>query len=379
MRVGTLGFVAARLTEAREARGLAQTALSELTGIKSQSISHYEQGRQSPSPEALLLLCEKLALPQRYFLKPLPAQSSRGLFFRSYRPAARISRTKSERRLGWLKEIAAYLRRHIDLPASSLPEFPVPATACHGAEVESAAERCREVFNLGYGPLPGVVGLLENLGCVVSIGVSEDEAEVACSQWDQGIPYLMLARGCAERNRFDAAHELGHQVMHRGVEPEAADPDTLRILEQQADRFARAFLLPARGFRREVWAPTIDVLLSLRKQWNCPVTAMIARCGEIGLFDEDQARRVLVNFARRGLKSGGAGEERPAAESPQLLARGIRLLIEEGVRDRHGLLTDLSLSAADIEELAGLPPNYFRDGVVTPPPALKLRDDCVRI
>lgn len=379
MRVGTPGFVAERLTEAREARGLAQTALSELTGIKSQSISHYEQGRQSPSPEALLLLCEKLELPQRYFLKPVPEHSPRGVFFRSNRPATRVSRTKTERRLGWLKEIASYVRRHIDLPACSVPEFPVSPTACHNGEVESVADAVRDHLRLGFCPLPGMVGLLENLGCVVSTGVADDESESACSQWDGGIPYVMLANGCSERMRFDAAHELGHQIMHRRVEPEAVDHDAWRILEQQADHFARAFLLPSRAFSREVWAPTIDVLLSLRKQWNCPIPAMIARCGEIGVFDEDQVRRVLVNFARRGLKSGEAAEEVVAEESPQLLARGIRLLIEEGVRDRHGLLTDLSLSAADVEELAGLPANYFKDRVVTPPPALKLRDDCVRI
>src|ERR1700739_2937481 len=113
MRVGTPGFVAERLTEAREARGLAQTALSELTGIKSQSISHYEQGRQSPSPEALSLLCEKLELPERFFLKQRPAFDLRGVSFRSARPHVRVARLKVERRLGWLREIVMYLKRHI--------------------------------------------------------------------------------------------------------------------------------------------------------------------------------------------------------------------------------------------------------------------------
>ncbi len=378
MRVGTPGFVATRLTEAREARGLAQTALSELTGIKSQSISHYEQGRQSPSPDALVLLCEKLELPERYFLKPAPHQGTRSLFFRSYRPTTRIARMKSERRLGWLKEIASYLRGHIDLPACSVPQFPVSPTEPHNEEIESVAERCREQLHLGYGPLPRMVELLESLGCVVSIGATEDDDECACSQWDEDVPYVMLARGCSDRTRFDAAHELGHQIMHRGEEPEAADPETQRILQQQADHFARAFLLPSRAFSREVWAPTIDVLMSLRKQWICPITAMVARCGELGVFDEDHARRVLVNFARRGLKSGEAADQAMGNESPQLLARGIRLLIEEGVRDRHGLLTDLSLSAMDIEELAGLPANYLSDRTVTPPPALRLRAESVR-
>jgi Zn-dependent peptidase ImmA (M78 family)/transcriptional regulator with XRE-family HTH domain len=381
MRVGTPGFVAARLTEAREARGLAQTALSELTGIKSQSISHYEQGRQSPSPEALTLLCEKLEVPQRYFLKPMPPPCVSGIFFRSYRATARTSRIKTERRLNWLKEIAAYLRSHVDLPTPALPEIPVsPNAPDTGAmEIENAADACRQHFGLGGGPLTGIVGLLENFGCVVSHSVAEDESESACSQSDAGMPYIMLAGGYAGRMRFDAAHELGHLVMHRalqtGGQTGPADPETHRILEQQADRFARAFLLPSRVFGPEVWAPTVDALLSLGKQWNCSVAVMIARCGEIGVFDGDQVRRALVNLTRRGLKSDEPRDNGAAVESPQLLARGIRLLIEAGVRDRHGLLTDLGLSPVDIEALAGLPRNFLSECGVQPPPALKLRSD----
>jgi len=385
MRVGTPGFVAQRLTEAREARGLAQTALSELTGIKSQSISHYEQGRQSPSPEALILLCEKLDVPERYFLHPLPDHSMRGIFFRSLRPQTKAARIKAERRIGWIKEIVAYLRRHIELPDPAIPNHPVAATAHNsGAEIESIAEACREQFHLGYGPVAGMVVLAENLGCIVSRGSFDCDAESACSHWDSGgervkdTPYMLLpVVGGVSQTRFDVAHELGHLVMHRGLEPENADPEKHKILEQQADRFARAFLLPARMFGREVWAPTVDALVSLRKQWNCPLSAMIARCGEIGVFSADQARRATANLARRGWKAGEPAEEPVPAETPQLLAGCIRLLIEGGVKDRHTLLTDLSLNPGDIEHLTGLPNHYLSESDRMRPASPRLRDTTV--
>jgi len=374
MRVGTPGFVAQRLTEAREARGLAQTALSELTGIKSQSISHYEQGRQSPSPEALGLLCEKLGVPERYFLKPLPANDGGPVFFRSPKPHVRAARLKAERRLGWLKEIAGYLRRHVDLPAAAVPDLPVGVSA-DAAEIENVAGTCRQRFRLGSGPLAGVVPMLENLGCIVSRCPAGCESEGACSHWDDGMPCILLSDDCASRIRFDAAHELGHLVMHRGFAADAlADAETHRVLEQQADRFARAFLMPARAFGREVWAPTVDALLALKKEWNCPVGAMIARCGEIGAFDADQVRRAQVNLSRRGAKPGEAAAQRGQTEEPRLLARGIRLLIDAGVKDRHGFLTDLSFSAGDIEQLTGLPPGYFSECEVPPAAVLRLRE-----
>ena len=93
MRIGTPGFVGARLTEGREARALSQTALAELTGIKSQSISHYEQGRQSPSPEALELLCESLHLPEWFFLRPVTHGPASTVFFRASAAPAKVGPT----------------------------------------------------------------------------------------------------------------------------------------------------------------------------------------------------------------------------------------------------------------------------------------------
>jgi Zn-dependent peptidase ImmA (M78 family)/transcriptional regulator with XRE-family HTH domain len=380
MRVGTPGFVAERLTEAREARGLAQTALSELTGIKSQSISHYEQGRQSPSPEALHFLCEKLELPERYFLKAMPVRRERPIFFRFARPHVRIARIQAERRLEWLKEISAYLRRHVDIPAANIPEFPVALTA-DAAEIESAAEESRKYFHLGGGPVAGVVLLLENAGCIVSRGVVDGDSESACSQWDEDAPSVLLGRDDSpSKSRLDALHELGHLVMHRGVSAETcSDTDAHRILEHQAEHFARAFLLPARAFRAEVWAPTVDALLALKKEWNAPVAAMIARCGEIGAFDADQVRRAQMNLARRGWKAGEPAEDAAVTEAPRLMARCVRLLIEAGVKDRHSLITDLSLNPGDIEELAGLPAGYFSMCEVKEPLALRLRGERVDV
>ncbi|HLL31716.1 MAG TPA: helix-turn-helix transcriptional regulator [Allosphingosinicella sp.] len=44
MSIGVQGFVGARLTEARRARGLSATDLAGLIGVSVQSISRYENG-----------------------------------------------------------------------------------------------------------------------------------------------------------------------------------------------------------------------------------------------------------------------------------------------------------------------------------------------
>lgn len=369
MRVGTPGFVPARLVEGREARGLAQTELAELTGIKPQSISHYEQGRQSPSPEALALLSSCLHLPERYFLKPIEAPNGQA-HFRSLRPQGRHARLKAEKRLGWALEILSYLRRDVEFPALSLPSCAVGDSE-DGEPIERAAEECRRAMGLGAGPLGDSVLALESAGCVVSRASLDAEVEGSCSFAGGATAIVMISSegNRHSRHRLAAAHEWGRFVM--GHE-ECADPELHRLRERQAARFARAFLLPRKMFGREVWAPGIDALVSLKKEWGCPLSAMITRCGELGIFDCDQVSRAMINLGRRGWKGAEPWDDREA-EMPRLLARSIRLLVEEAGRDSHAILADLCFAAADIEELAGLPSGYFLEGAAQPAPALRLR------
>jgi Zn-dependent peptidase ImmA (M78 family)/transcriptional regulator with XRE-family HTH domain len=373
MRLGTPGFIGTRLTEGREARGLTQTSLAELTGIKSQSISHYEQGRQSPSPEALELLCEILLLPERFFLRSAPHSLDSTVFFRAQAAPAKPARVKAERLLGWLSEISAYVRQHVELPAPAFPDIPVdPAVAEASAEVERIADEVRTGLRLGFGPLGNPVGILEENGCIVSRFAMESELGGSCSKIDAGTACIML-RAEETRptwSRFHAAHELGHLVMHRHIPIRDLAGD---FADSQADRFARAFLLPQRVFAHEVWAPTIDALLTLKKEWRCPISVMVSRCSEIGVFDADQVRRALVNLGRRGWKSAEPREESIQMEMPQLLARGLRLIIEEGLRTAHSVAMELALNPADIEGLAGLKAGYFAGCEIHPPPALRLR------
>jgi Zn-dependent peptidase ImmA (M78 family)/DNA-binding XRE family transcriptional regulator len=379
MRVGTLGFVAERLTEGREARGLTQASLAEMTGIKAQSLSHYEQGRQSPSPEALALLADKLGLPEHYFLRPITIHSTAPVYYRSLSPAGRAARLKAERNFGWLKEIAAWLARYIEMPRLHMP--PMNASAISDridpAGIERIADECRAFWNLGHGPVRSVVGLMERAGLIVARLPLEPDMH-GFSQWDGETPYIVLdsnGRSCA-RARFDAAHELGHLILHRGLGP-PADQKTHNVREDQANRFAGAFLLPAQAFRREVWAPGLDTLVSLKKDWKCSVAAMICRSEQLGIFDKDQSRRAWVNLSRRGWKTEEPLDDTQQPERPESLARALQLLLEGGVKDRHTVVFELGIGVKDIENLLGLDAGYLADPAPLQSPVVRLRENVV--
>ena len=93
-----------------------------------------------------------------------------------------------------------------------------------------------------------MVRLLEMHGAIVVRLELADQGIDAFSWLGPDRPVVILDTGKDDRarSRFDAAHELGHLVMHR-ERARAADRD----LEKQAHRFASAFLLPARRLEAE--------------------------------------------------------------------------------------------------------------------------------
>lgn len=170
-------------------------------------------------------------------------------------------------------------------------------------------------------------------------------------------PLVLLCadKGNGFRGRFDAAHELGHLVLHSYIEA-PNDSATHKLVEQQAHRFAGAFLLPAKSFVAEVAVPvTLQGLLMLKPRWGVSVAAMIMRLVALKLLGEsDYLRLIKLRSAKWGNKQEPLDDER-APEEPRLLRRTADLLHEAGVVRREALTGFTGLSGRDLEGLLGLP------------------------
>ncbi len=366
MTVGTPGFVAARLTEARQAFGLTKVALAEMIGVSPAAISQYENGPQSPRSDVLDRLCDKLGFPRMFFLRPSITSDSDPVFWRSNASATLIARERSSPRLQWLKEIRAYHSEYFDFPKLELPVFVLPEDFrdIKTRQIDDFAQQCREWWNFGSGPIPDLLLELENSGVVTArIHVAADTLD-AFSQWSSswGSPYIVLGRdkASAVRSRFDAAHELAHMLLHRRVDPRRVNSKTdWKILEQQANRFAAAFLLPAKSFVDELWSPTLDSMLSRKERWKVSVAMMIVRCEHLGIVDQDQTKRLWINYNRRGWRGEEPFDNAIRFEEPRIMRRSFEALVDEGVKTREQIVEELSLPAREIEELSALPLGYF--------------------
>ena len=368
MRIGTPGFIGERLASARQARGLTASSLAELVGIHAANIHNYEHDKQSPSPRVLRTLSDTLKVPQAFFLKAMPKLGAGRLFYRSLSSATKAARSKGERRFEWLKEIVSYLGEYIDFPELNVPAFNIPddIAAITVEQIEEIASECRQFWSLGNGPVSDVVMTLENNGVFVARTSLDAEKLDAFSQWDDMLsaPFVVLSsdKASAVRSRFDAAHELGHLVLHRKVDDrQLRTPRLFSLIERQAHRFAGAFLLPEKEFLSEVWTPSIDAFRSLKGHWKAAIGLMIMRCHDLGVLSEDQAKRAWVNMSRRGWRKREPLDDELKPEVPVVLQHALKLLDAEGIKTKEQMVLELRLRPVDIESLVSAEPGFLSD------------------
>jgi Zn-dependent peptidase ImmA (M78 family)/transcriptional regulator with XRE-family HTH domain len=377
--IGTPGFVGERLAQARIARGMTAVALADLLEVSSSNITLYESGRQTPSPEAMERIVARLNMPRDFFMKKTPNLDKDGINYRSVSAATKAARMRAEIRYAWLREIVTYLRKYLDFPKVNLPDFNVPSDPrqIDPATVEEMAIQCRAFYKLGDGPLPDLVPILEKSGVIISRGELGAETLDAFSQTpkDDEHPFIFLGsdKGSAVRSRFDCAHELGHILLHRGVNPSTARGlHVYSIMEKQCHHFAAALLLPESGFSREMYAPTLDSFAALKPRWRVAIAAMLKRTEDLGIITEDQAKRMWINLSRRGWRKEEPLDRQMIAEQPRLLRRSFELLLESGVKTKAQIPQDLCFATPEIERLACLPVGFLSDEPQAAEPRLKL-------
>lgn len=367
MKNGTPGFLGERLRQAREARTLTITALAELLGVTKQAVSQYESGAQSPRPEVMNRIEQVLNLPHLFFLRPIRTPSQGRIFYRSLASTTKTARERAENRHLWWKEIIDYLRQFVNFPKVDFPRFNLPDNLndIGKEQIESLAQSTREYWGLGDSPISNCCWLLETKGVIVTRGQLGSETLDSFSEWDDitNTPFVFLGseKTSAVRGRHNAAHELAHLILHSHLTN--LSPSDHAIQEQQAHDFAGAFLLPARAFARDMYAPTLDAFCRLKPKWKVAIGAMIMRAQDLGFLSDRDIKRLWITIARKGWRTREPYDDTLEIEEPRLCRNSIDLLLKEGVISKSDLTNQGFASQDDIEALLSLPRHYFNETV----------------
>src|SRR5205085_7960830 len=130
-------------------------------------------------------------------------------------------------------------------------------------------------------PISNMIKLLESKGVRV-FSLAENTKNVdAFSCWRNDIPYVFLNTfKSAERSRLDAAHELGHLVLHKHGGPRQG-----RDAEAEANTFASSFLMPKADVRSRIpFVRTLDDIVSAKKRWGVSTGALAYWLYKLGIL-----------------------------------------------------------------------------------------------
>jgi Zn-dependent peptidase ImmA (M78 family)/DNA-binding XRE family transcriptional regulator len=365
MRSGTPGFSGSRLREAREARSLSAISLSEVANVSAQAIYQYENNRRSPSQDVLDRIAAATNLPPTFFLLSDREESNAPIFYRSMSTATKGARNRAQHRFAWLQDIVDYLTEFVALPEVNFPTFELPSDPMllSDSEIEQAAEETRRYWRMGDGPIANMVLLLENQGAIIARDRLGADTLDGLSQVDarEGRPSVVIGtdKGSPARWRFDAAHELAHIVLHSHVSRETLNRlEMHKKIEEQAHRYARAFLLPLAPFGDDLFGVSLDAFRSLKPKWNVSIAAMIFRARDARLLSEETERKLRIGISRHKWGVKEPYDDTTEIEEPRLLRRSFELILAHD-QTPTDITARICLAEPDIEALSGLPSDYL--------------------
>lgn len=341
-------FSPARLTFARQLRGMRKKDLGESIGRTAAAVTQYESGKALPSMETLQAIMSALRLPAAFFCDDsgsLPNAPLEGVHFRSNIDVPKIVRQKAcnyGRLVNMVYGCLEWLG--VKFPEPALPKLESPQLE---SGIEELAVAVRHQLGLGLGPIHDLADLLESLGVRLIFLPPDDSYRLdAFATWLDGRPCMILDSGVPpSRLQFNYAHELSHLVF------DEEKPGNDRGIERKAHRFAGAFLMPRETFELECprsykngnW-------LAIKRHWHVSIAAALYRGRQLGIVSEKVYRNACIQRTIRSLRDREEGEFEPSL--PTLLNQAMRLVSD------HVNLEDLSnrigIHLEELEELLAM-------------------------
>lgn len=339
-----------RLELARKRRRYTAKMLAENAGISPVTLSRIVNFQQIPDDETIDRIILALKYPREFFFRDdIDSVSPDAASFRSLTSMSARERDAALAAGSFSFEMCDWVKNRFNLPKADLLDL--------SSERDSAAAAriLRQHWGIGERPIGHMIKLLETKGVRV-FSLAEDTKNVdAFSCWRNGEPYIFLNTfKTAERSRFDAAHELGHLVLHKHGGPQQG-----RQAELEAQNFASHFLMPSADlFAHIPYITNLQQLLAAKRRWGVSLSALAYALHKHKRITDWNYRTFCIQINRNYGKSEPQGL--PAERSSIW-----QMVLAELWRDkisRNHLANELCLPFEEVENLI-----FGLTGEVSPP------------
>lgn len=284
-----------RLILARKRRKMTKKEIANRANISPVTLTRLEKERNPPEPETIEAIAMVLRFPVTFFYgDDLDELTTEAASFRSL-----SSMTAKAKDAALASAPIAYLftdwvTERFNLPQTKFIELDDVNTP------EGAARSIRQIWGLGEKPISNMIKLLESKGVRV-FSLSENTKKVdAFSCWRNETPYVFLnTYKTAEHSRFDAAHELGHLILHKH-----GGPNQGKEAEREANSFASSFLMPEADVVSNIpFVTSLDQIISQKKRWGVSAAALSYRLHKMGILSDWQYRSICIQLNENGYRT----------------------------------------------------------------------------
>jgi Zn-dependent peptidase ImmA (M78 family)/DNA-binding XRE family transcriptional regulator len=330
------GFSPEHLRMARMLKGFSLSELGKRVAASRQFIHQMESGVREPSDSILAALCEVLSIQKRFLYKnPISELKVEQCHFRKRRATTQAAVGQVLAYGSLLENFLDVITNYLELPSDenikTLKEKLYSEDILRNQLIEDLASDFRALNGISLNaPIGNMVDLIESNGILVTgfSGVS-DKVDALSFEKKYKIILRNIAKESACRQRFDLAHELGHLILHEGLE--TGDADT----ESQADYFAASLIFPRAAFLREFplcvdrygrlnWSN----ILNLKARWGFSAKAIIYRAYSLGILTASQYRSANITISKKGWSKREELDNTLEVEMPRLFSECLDVLHE---------------------------------------------------
>ena len=326
-----------RVELVRRRLGLTKIGFAKALGVDRKTVQRFESGECDLSAKTIDALTNISGYPKDFFERgDFDFPDPEAVSFRSLRSLVASARDAALAAGALAFELDDWVTERFDLPAHSIPRINCLLPI-------EAAISLRTHWSIGERPIGNMINLLESHGVRVFSLVEETRHLDAYSFWRNEKPYVFLnTMKTAEHSRFDAAHELGHLVLHKHGGP------THRNAEDDANAFASAFLIPPNDLRAQMpYVRSLRDIIDKKGRWGVSAAALAYALHKRGVISDWHYRGYCIELNKYGRGKEPLGMK---AETSQFWQKVLAELWRSGMALSH-LANELKIPEHEITSL----------------------------
>lgn len=349
-------FIGDRLRQIRLINEKSLQDIGEAISATKQYIQQIEAGLQQPTKMTQNALADYFGVSKSFFMQTYNHIYETECNFRKAKSTPVNIKEKAQQYASLLEEYIKFLDEdEFNLPTISFLNEDIDYKNLSALNIEMLAEELRKEWGLDVEtPIDDMTKALENAGAIVTY-FNELSDKVDAFSISRNRPLVIRNNekynGC--RLRFDLAHECGHLVLHKCSD----NAEDIELKEEQANRFASAFLLPRKGFFQEFYSVFAGIninwckMAELKKRWKVSFASMVHRAYDLNLINAVKYRNAYIYLRKSGQSKIERGDAYINIETSSLLENMTNDLIENNIEDLASFIRNKGWSANLFEKV----------------------------